>query len=284
MSGSPPVPAKDTLSVRIWGVRGSVSTPDADTARYGGNTSSLQVDCSGRSLLLDAGTGLRYLGNQLHDQGETLDLDLLLTHTHFDHVCGIPFFKPFFDPGNSFRLWAGHLSPELALKNVLEDMMIAPLFPVPPGIFSASVQYRDFLAGETLGFDPGIRVRTAPLNHPNGATGYRIEHGGHSVCYLTDTEHDPGALDRNILDLIQGADLAIYDSTYTDEEFPKRIGWGHSTWEEGCRLADAASVETLVIFHHDPDHDDNFMDGVARAAEARRPGTIVAREGLVIEL
>ena len=275
---------KAGLSVRFWGVRGSVSTPDAATSRYGGNTSSIEVDCGGKPLLLDAGTGLRYLGNALQGRGGTWDLDLLLTHTHFDHVCGIPFFKPFFNPENRFRLWAGHLLPDHTLRSVLEDMMIAPLFPVPPGIFPASVEYRDFAVGTTLDLGPDIRVRTAPLNHPNGATGYRIEHAGRSVCYLTDTEHDPEALDETIIELIRDADLVIYDCTYTDAEFPNRVGWGHSTWEEGCRLCDAAAVETLVIFHHDPDHDDDFMDAIATAAEARRPGTVVAREGLVIEL
>ncbi len=272
------------MAVRFWGVRGSISTPNADTRRYGGNTSSIEIECGGRPLLLDAGTGLRYLGNALHARGGPWDLDLLLTHTHFDHVCGIPFFKPFFDPTNQFRLWAGHLLPEHTLKSVLEDMMIAPLFPVPPGIFAAAVDYRDFAVGTTLELGADVRVKTAPLNHPNRATGYRVEHAGRAVCYLTDTEHEPGALDQNILALIEGADLVIYDATYTDEEYPTRVGWGHSTWEEGCRLCDAASVETLVIFHHDPDHDDDFMDQIAAKAEVRRPGTVVAREGLVIEL
>jgi phosphoribosyl 1,2-cyclic phosphodiesterase len=120
------------------------------------------------------------------------------------------------------------------------------------------------------------------LNHPNGACGYRIDYGGKSICYITDTEHVPGRPDRNILDLIQGAALVVYDATYTDEEFPNFITWGHSTWQEGVRLADAAGVGTLAIFHHDPGHDDDRMDAIAHDAAAARPGTVVAREGMVL--
>jgi phosphoribosyl 1,2-cyclic phosphodiesterase len=127
-----------------------------------------------------------------------------------------------------------------------------------------------------------VTLRTAPLNHPNRATGYRIEYQGKSICYVTDTEHVPGAPDANVLSLIDGADLVIYDSTYTDEEYPRFKGWGHSTWQEGARLCDAAKAKRLVIFHHDPAHDDAFMDGIAADAERVRPGTVVAREGLTL--
>ena len=149
-------------------------------------------------------------------------------------------------------------------------------------IFSAQATYGDFIAGETLTPRPGVTLRTAPLNHPNGATGYRVEYGGKSICYITDTEHTPGKPDRHILDLIAGADIVIYDSTYTDEEFPRYVSWGHSTWQEGVRLADAAGAKRLVIFHHDPSHDDDFMDAVAGEAERTRPGTLVAFEGMTL--
>jgi phosphoribosyl 1,2-cyclic phosphodiesterase len=127
-------------------------------------------------------------------------------------------------------------------------------------------------------------LRTGPLNHPNGATGYRVEYGGKAAAYITDTEHRAGGLDKNVLQLVDRADVMIYDATYTDEEYPTRRGWGHSTWQEAVRLADAAQVKTLAIFHHDPDHDDGFMDRVASEAAAMRPGTIVAKEGLVLSL
>ena len=270
--------------VRFWGVRGSIAAPGPATVRYGGNTSSLEVRCGRRLILLDAGTGLRYLGNRLVDE-VPLDADLFFTHTHFDHVCGLPFFKPFFLPQNAFRLWAGHLGGRMTLERVLREFMAAPLFPVPPEVFRARMEYRDFKAGDRLEPAPGIVVRTAPLNHPDGATGYRIEHGGRSLCYVTDTEHVPGTPDRNVLALITGADVVIYDSMYTDEEYAKSyVGWGHSTWQEAVRLAKAAGVKQLVVFHHDPDHDDARLDAIAREAEAALPGTVLAREGLTLTL
>ena len=271
--------------VRFWGVRGSIAAAGPATARYGGNTSSIEVRCGGRLLMLDAGTGMRYLGNLLV-AAAPLDADILFTHTHFDHVCGLPFFKPFFQPQNRFRLWAGHLGGGMTLHRVLRDFMMAPLFPVPPEVFKASMEYRDFKGGDALTLAPGsgITVRTAALNHPDGATGYRIEYGGKAVCYVTDTEHVPGTPDRNVLGLIEGADIVIYDCMYTDEEYASSyVGWGHSTWQEAVRLCKAARVKKLVVFHHDPDHDDEKMDSIGREVAAAMAGAIVAREGLELK-
>ena len=275
MSGS------DDFFVRFWGVRGSIACSDSGTGRYGGNTSCLEIRCGGQLFIFDAGTGFRYLGNAILDEAP-LDADLFLTHTHFDHVVGLPFFRPAFNPKNAFHIWAGHLLPDHTVQYVLRQMMIAPLFPVPVDIFMAKVSFHDFHAGETLEPRPGVRLRTAPLHHPNGATGYRIEYGGKSICYLTDTEHIIDEPDENILGLIAGADIVIYDSMFNEEEFAQRKGWGHSTWQEGARLCDQAEAKQFVIFHHDPDHDDDMLDKVAKEAEALRPGTVVAREGMVL--
>ena len=269
--------------VRFWGVRGSIATPGPATARYGGNTSSIEVRCGARLLLLDAGTGLRYLGAKLLAEAP-LDADLFFTHTHFDHVCGLPFFKPFFQPQNRFRLWAGHLGGGITLQRVLREFMMAPLFPVPPEVFKASIEYRDFKAGDTLTPASGISVRSAALNHPDGAVGYRIDYGGKSLCYVTDTEHVPGVPDRNVLGLIQGADIVIYDCMYTDEEYASYVGWGHSTWQEAVRLCKRAGAKKLVVFHHDPDHDDLVMAGIERELADESDGHIVAREGLQLAL
>ena len=275
------------FSVRFWGVRGSIACSGPRTARYGGNTSCIEVRCGGRMLLFDGGTGLRYLGNPLSNSkpaSQPLDADLFLTHTHFDHVCGLPFFKPFFQPQNRFRLWAGHLAEGMTLRRVLGEFMMAPLFPVPPQVFRARMEYREFKAGETLRPADDVAVRTATLNHPDGATGYRVEYAGRSICYLTDTEHVPGAPDRHILELIAGADLVIYDSMYTDAEYETYVGWGHSTWQEGVRLCRAAGAKRLAVFHHDPEHDDEMLDGVAREVAKQLPGSVVAKDGLLLEL
>jgi phosphoribosyl 1,2-cyclic phosphodiesterase len=273
--------AKAPFSVRFWGVRGSIASPGPRTARYGGNTSSVEVRCGDRLLMFDAGTGLRYLGKSL--DGARLDTDIFFTHTHFDHVCGLPFFRPLFNSQNRFRLWSGHLRGAMTLKRVLSEFMMAPLFPVPPEVFSSSLEYRDFNGGELLTPAPGIAVSTAILNHPDGATGYRVEFGGRAICYVTDTEHVPGSPDRNILKLIDGADLVIYDSMYTDEEYRKFVGWGHSTWQEGVRLCKEAGAKRMVVFHHDPDHDDDTLDAIAREVDKALPGSVVAHEGLVLE-
>ena len=161
------------------------------------------------------------------------------------------------------------------------------LFGQPDEILGLDIELRQWIAALSCGT---VGLRTAPLHHPNGATGYRIDYYDKSICYITDTEHREGQRDQTIVDLCRGADVMIYDSSYTDEEYARYRGWGHSTWQEGVRIADAAGVGTLAIFHHDPSHDDAFMDGVAREAAALRPGTaanglprvIVAHEGLTL--
>jgi phosphoribosyl 1,2-cyclic phosphodiesterase len=270
------------FSVRFWGVRGSISCPGPETVRYGGNTSCIEVRCGERVLIFDAGTGLRPLGAHLDEQG-TVDADLFFTHTHFDHICGLPFFSSAYAKTNRFRFWAGHLLPDHTLRYVLSEMMMAPLFPIPISVLGADISFHDFRSGETLHPTPDVTVRTVSLNHPNGATGYRVDYAGKSICYITDTEHVLGKPDQAVLGLIAGADIVVYDSTYDDAEFAAHIGWGHSTWQEGIRLADMAKVKQLVIFHHDPGHDDDEMDRIAAAAAKTRPGTVVAKEGLILK-
>jgi phosphoribosyl 1,2-cyclic phosphodiesterase len=271
-----------SLSVTFWGVRGSIACPGRRYERYGGNTSCLEIRCGAHVLVFDAGTGLRPLGEKLKAEGSP-EVDLFLTHSHLDHIVGVPFFKPLFNSGSKVRFWAGHLLPDRRLRDVICTMMVAPLFPVPIDIFAASTSFNDFSAGEVLRPHEGLVLKTAKLNHPNDATGYRVEYGGKSICYVTDTEHVAGQLDANILALIAGADLVIYDSTYTEEEYPRFAGWGHSTWTQGARLAEAAKVKTFVAFHHDPSHDDEFMDRLAADLSKARPGSQVAREGMTLQ-
>ncbi len=276
--------SEDTgFSVRFWGVRGSIPAPGASTARYGGNTSCVEIRCGSHLLIFDAGSGIRELGIAL-EAGGPVEADLFLSHTHYDHLVGLPFFGSVFNPRNSFRVWAGHLKPERTVELVLRGFMTDPLFPVPLDIFNAHIDFHDFIAGDTLQPHPSITVRTTALNHPNRATGYRVEYGGKAACYITDTEHVIGAPDRNILGLIEGADLMIYDSSYTDAEFPNFIGWGHSTWEEACRLARAAHVKRVAIFHHEPSRDDDVLDQIGELAARMFPGAFVAREGETLSL
>jgi phosphoribosyl 1,2-cyclic phosphodiesterase len=163
-------------------------------------------------------------------------------------------------------------------------MMSPPLFPIEVESFKAKIEYKDFHAGDTIDRGDGIVLRTTMLNHPDGATGYRVEFGGKVLAYLTDTELPPGPIDPGLLGLARNADLMIFDTTYTQGEIAHRRGWGHSTWQDGARLANEAGAKTFCLFHHDPSHDDAFMDALAREANAARPNTVVAREGISIDL
>jgi len=274
--------ANEDFWVRFWGVRGTVPSPGPDTLRYGGNTACIEVMCGAHRLIFDAGTGIRALGNHLAGR-HGLCSHIFLTHTHIDHINGFPFFRPAYDADNHFELWAGHMGGEPgSLQQVLAGIMRAPIFPVPLDIMHACIAFHDFVAGTTLEPVPGVVLRTAPLNHPNGATGYRIECAGKAVCYVTDTEHREGELDRTIIELIRDSELVIYDATYTEEEYPRYRGWGHSTWNEGVKLCEAACAGPLVTFHHDPDHDDRVLDRIAQELDRVRPGSRVASEGLVL--
>lgn len=270
------------FSVRFWGVRGSIACPGRETLRYGGNTACVEVRCGSHVLVFDGGTGLRPLGEALVREVGALDTDLFLTHTHFDHICGIPFFSPAFDPSSRIVTWAGHLLPDDDICRVLKSMMASPLFPVPLEIFRARVEFRDFNAGEQLSPRAGITIRTAALDHPDGATGYRVDYAGRSFCYVTDTSHVPDHPNGEILDLIRDADFVVYDAMFTEEEFRERPTWGHSTWNEGVRLCDAAGARTLVLFHHDPGRNDDALDAIGEQLERARPGSLIAREGMVL--
>jgi phosphoribosyl 1,2-cyclic phosphodiesterase len=272
------------LTVRFWGVRGTLATPGPATIRYGGNTSCVEVECGRRNVIFDAGTGIKKLGDHLSARGGAVDADIMFSHVHMDHIIGIPFFAPFYGAQHRIRLWAGNLLPKGRLEVAVRAMMSTPLFPIQVDAFKAELQFRDFAAGDLLDLGDGIKAHTGMLNHPGGAVGYRLECAGRSVAYITDTEHRSHELDPTVLSLVRNADLMIYDCTYTDEEFPAYVGWGHSTWQQAVRLAKAGGVNRLAIFHHDPDHDDAFLQKVEVAASKAYPGAFVAREGLVLQL
>lgn len=282
MTGGPQG-ADPSFTIRFWGTRGSLPCPGPETVRYGGNTTCIEVRCGGRVLIIDAGSGLRKLGQSLM-RGGRVDADIFFTHTHWDHVCGLPFFVPAFIPGNAIRFHAAHLGPADSIHRVLAEQMLAPLFPVPLGTFGASCSFSDFPQGAVLNPLPGVTLRTGPLNHPNGATGYRIEYAGRVACVITDTEHPESGRDPNVMALVQDADVMVYDAMFADAAYPRFKGWGHSTWEEAIRIAEAANVKRPVLFHHDPNADDAALDAVAAAAAARYPGALVAKEGETLTL
>jgi phosphoribosyl 1,2-cyclic phosphodiesterase len=268
-----------SFAVKFWGVRGSIACPSPDHIEYGGNTSCIEIKAGDYRFILDAGTGIRSLGQDFLKSGVKKS-HILLTHTHWDHINGFPFFAPAYVPGNSFHVMAGHLMDVGGIRQVLASQMANPTFPVPLEVMQADLTFEDFRAGDHFKLSDEIMIVTAPLNHPNGATGYRVEYQGKAVCYVTDTEHVVDKPDQNVLSLIKGADLVIYDSTYSDEIFESKIGWGHSTWQEAIRLCRVADVKQLSIFHHDPEHTDKIMHDIEKEAQQEWENCFVAKEGL----
>jgi phosphoribosyl 1,2-cyclic phosphodiesterase len=243
----------------------------------------VEIRCGEYTLIFDAGSGIRPLGNALK-AANTKDFDIFLSHGHIDHVVGLPFFAPLFDDDRVVRVWGGNLQAAGGVEEAVRKLMSFPLFPLQIEAVHATLEFHDFCAGDTITPRPGVIIKTAPLQHPGGATGFRVEYRGRAVTYVTDVELGDGPIDSALLALTKDAGLIIVDATYTDEELPERQGWGHSTWRQAIRLANAANADKLCLFHHDPDHDDAVMDEIKCASEAARPGTIIACEGMQVDL
>lgn len=277
---------ENQFSVKFWGVRGSIPCPGSNTVRYGGNTPCVEMQVNGKRLVFDGGTGLHVLGQSLLRQ-MPIEAHLFFTHSHWDHMQGFPFFSPGFVKGNTFHIYGAVAPDGSTVEQRLNDQMLHPNFPVPLQIMQADFDFWEVKPGKPIKIQE-IVIETAPLNHPGEAVGYRVNWRGGAAVYITDTEHFSNHLDENVLWLARDADILIYDSTYTNEEYysPKspKIGWGHSTWQEAVKVAKAANVKTLVIFHHDPAHDDDFLDTVGKQAAAEFSGAIMAQEGMVLQI
>ena len=294
-----------TMRVKFYGVRGSIATAGEETRRYGGNTSCVAVFCDDETLVFDAGTGIRKLGADLLRAGRPVDAHLFFSHLHWDHIQGFPFFTPAFIPGQRVQLYGvtgepgeAHAAP---VREAMARQMTAPNFPVSLDTMRADLRFVDVPYGERIlvpsRLGRRIEVRHTAVDHPNGCVAYRVDYDGRSVVYATDLElmrtlegdaaHDESLL--SLVDLAAGADLLVFDAMYTPEEYegsrgPARRGWGHSTFDVGAQVAEQAGVKTLALFHHDPAHDDAFMDGLAARAQQRLSSTIVAQEGMELSL
>jgi phosphoribosyl 1,2-cyclic phosphodiesterase len=270
--------------IQFWGVRGSIPAPGPETVRYGGNTSCVEMRLGDRRLIFDGGTGLRVLGKNLLKH-MPLEAHIFFSHSHWDHIQGFPFFLPAFIKGNCFHIY-GAIAPNGAtMKQRLTDQMLHPNFPVPIQVMQSDLKFHDLLPGDVMELDD-ITIETGPLNHPNTAMGYRVTWRGRTVVYATDTEHYPDRLDENLLYLARDANVLIYDACYTDEEYhdPRspKVGWGHSTWQEAIKLARAAGVKKAVVFHHDPNHTDDFLDDVEAQVQSVFANSLLAREGMIL--
>jgi phosphoribosyl 1,2-cyclic phosphodiesterase len=276
------MPSSDFI-IRFWGVRGSVPVSGAEFAQVGGRTSCVEMRCGKHVLLFDAGSGLPAASVALEAEGIGR-FDLFLSHCHYDHVIGLPFFNPLFDRRVEVTIHSGHMRRAKATEHIVASLMKRPFFPVGPDIFKAQIEYADFAPGATLSPRPGISIATRKLNHPGGAVGYRVSYKGRSAAYVTDTEHVPGEIEPGLIDFVAGADLVIYDSAYTDAELKTYRGYGHSTWQQGVRLCKAAGAKRLALFHHSQHRNDKELDVIERAAKTEFAGAFLARQDMTVLL
>jgi phosphoribosyl 1,2-cyclic phosphodiesterase/CheY-like chemotaxis protein len=287
------------MLVRFWGTRGSIATPGERTLRYGGNTSCVEVTSdAGDIVVIDAGTGAHALGKALLEQGRARRGHILISHTHWDHIQGLPFFAPLFAAGNEWHIYGPRVLSQ-SLRDVLAGQMDYAYFPVALNAFAANVHFHEVVEG---GFSIGeVRVTTQYMNHPALTVGYRLEADGASLVYASDHEpHSPHAGEGHAdeaesgdiahVEFLRDADLVIHDAQYTAEEYPAKLGWGHSTIEYAVDVAVAAKVRQLALYHHDPARADDGVDRLIQAARKRvselgaELAVIGAAEGAAIEL
>lgn len=273
----------------FWGVRGSTPTVDPATWRYGGNTPCLEfIAPDGTQIILDCGTGLRMLGSRWTVPGEKRlpKTHIFVTHYHWDHIQGVPFFAPFYAESNEFHFYSfrSKFLGRDSLKQVFETQMASPYFPVDMSAMSAKRKFQEVGGDES--FTIGENKITAKwLNHPQGCLGFRIETPAGTVAYATDNEPGDAELDKSLRELASGADIFINDAQYTPEQLAgERRGWGHSSWKEGARIAREVGAKTLVLFHHDPDSNDRAVDSLLRHAREEFDSVFAASEGMVITL
>lgn len=282
------------MEVRVWGSRGSLAAPGPDTVRYGGNTSCIEVRPEhGPPLVLDAGTGMRPLG-VLMDVELIDEVHVLLSHLHLDHLQGLGFFRPLFRPGVDVHIW-GPASPVQSLADRIAIYLSPPLFPVRLSDIPARLTFHDAPEHEpvTIG---STTVRAGKVAHQGPTVGYRIEENGRSLAYLPDHEpslggvriHDQPAEWVSGYDIARGVDVLFHDAQYGDDEYPRHVGWGHSCIEDVIAFSRKAGVDNVVLFHHDPYHNDDQLEILLEYAKARcsdgKERVFLAQEGMTITL
>jgi phosphoribosyl 1,2-cyclic phosphodiesterase len=269
VSRTAPSPARKTddasaVTVRCWGTRGSIPTPGPTTVRYGGNTTCVEVVHAGSRLIFDAGSGIRPLGMEVLEKGPNT-IHIFLTHFHWDHIQGFPFFPPLYDPEDQIKV-VGPKQKDIDVQNLFAGQMGPIYFPVPFNVVAATMDFQHLNDGSYEIGDTVLEV--IRVKHPSFVLGYRIRIGGQTICFVPDNEIEgdiypvPADWDRRFRDFVQGADLLIHDSMYTEEEYSGRSGWGHSTFDQALRLAEDTGVKRLLFFHHDPTRSDGELDTI----------------------
>ena len=276
------------FKVVFWGVRGSRPVPGPRTVRFGGNTPSVEIKIGERLLILDAGTGICSLGDTLINKKKEIKGDIFITHPHWDHIQGFPFFLPAFKGGNSFNIY-GQSKGDKSFSMIMSSLMDYPNFPVQLEEMKARTCFIEIGEDERIDLGDGITISTCSTNHPGGCISYRINYRNKSCAYITDTEHRQ-EIDADLAQFIEKSDLVIYDANFTDQEYqgkgklPDRRGWGHSTWQEGIRLVKAAKAKKLALFHHAIFRTDDQLEKIEKKARNKYPQAFTAREGMEILL
>jgi phosphoribosyl 1,2-cyclic phosphodiesterase len=273
------------LKIKFWGVRGSIPSPGGFTAKIGGNTSCVEVRAGGQLLIFDMGTGARALGGSLM-AAQPVKAHVFFSHLHHDHTQGIPFFAPCFIPSSELTFYSvdmGGDSPQSLLYRLFDH----PYFPVP---LKGMPSHKDFVVlseGGVTDLGPDLKVFNRKLNHPDGVLGFRVEAVESGVkkvfTFCTDTEHSTES-DANVKALADQSDVFVFDAQYTDEEYPSKVGWGHSTVSEAAKLAIASGSKRLLLFHHDPTHNDEKVLAMEASAQGLFKNSQAAAEGLEIEI
>lgn len=284
--------SESEVALRCWGTRGSIPTPGPATVRYGGNTTSFEIRHAGQRLIFDAGSGVRPLGLDVVEKGPDT-IHIFLTHFHWDHIQGFPFFAPLYDPEDTITV-VGPKQQDTDVQNLFAGQMGPIYFPVPFSVVAAVMEFEHLNAG---GYEAGdVALEVMRVKHPSFVIGYRIKVGGQTICFIPDNEIEGEGYgvgdgwNQRIRDFVADADLLIHDAMYTEDEYRSRAGWGHSTYEQAVRLAEESGAKRLLLFHHDPTRSDDDLDSIvarlrdAALARGSRLDVDAAAEGVEIAL
>ncbi len=267
------------ITFTVWGARGSIFSGGADKIEFGGDTTCFSLETERGLLVVDAGSGFRALGQSLMARGDDRPkvIDLLLTHLHLDHICGLPFFEPLLCGKTKMRIWHANQTDGEVFRGTLECLMSPPVFPSMIHFHGLDLHAPD--AGSAVALGIGGTARPFELNHPDGAAGWRIESGESVICIASDHEAGEAGIDAGIVEATRGSDLLICDATYTDDEIATRKGWGHSTWQQSLEIGSLAGAKHILMTHHDPERTDAAITAMEDAARAAAPNITFARSG-----
>lgn len=272
------------MRVTFWGVRGTFPVTGAVHARYGGDTMCIGVEAGDADLILDAGSGLRRLGSALAQRRGPIAAHIVVSHLHLDHLLGLTQFAPFWRSDARVHLYAPRECLAEGGEDALFSVMRPPLFPIDAGLMPAAIGLSAFALGEGFAPAPDVRVETVALHHPGACAGLIVHAGGRKLAYITDHEHGQTAADERLAAAAEGADLLIYDATFTEGEMAAHRGWGHSSWQAGLKLKQRAGAKLLALAHHHPDRTGEELDAMAEAAARLAPNVFFARQDMSISL